>query len=119
MRSSPQALWPSIAATNRFNMETGLPQVERADARHPLALVNARRRLKFTKLGLTVEWEEEPFEWVEPYCFGVVRIYSRGPVETMRVRADLTELEDGGTRLVYQVWAEPRNLLGVMAIRSI
>ena len=116
LRSSPQALWPSVADTNRFNMETGLPPVERADAGEPLALANARRRLKFTKLGLTVEWEEEPFEWVEPRCFGVVRRYSRGPVETMRVQADLTQLEDGGTRLVYQVWAEPRNLLGVMAI---
>lgn len=116
LRSSPEALWSSVADTNRFNMETGLPPVHRAVDHDPLSRANARRRLKFTKFGLTVEWEEDPFEWVEPRCFGVVRRYSKGPVKTMRVRADLTSLEDGGTRLVYQVWAEPRNILGFLAI---
>ena len=50
LRSSPRALWPAVADTNRFNMETGLPPVKRADADEPLALANFGRRLKFTKL---------------------------------------------------------------------
>ena len=91
LRSSPEALWPSVADTNRSNMETELPRAPGVD-HDPLSRANAHRRLKFTKFGLTVEWEEEPFEWVEPRCFGVVRRYSKGPVKTMRVRADLTSL---------------------------
>ena len=29
LRSSPEALWPLVADTNRFNRDTGVPNVER------------------------------------------------------------------------------------------
>ncbi len=74
------------------------------------------RRLRFSLLGVKVEWEEAPFEWVRPFRFGVVQRYLSGPVALMRVLAELVPLPEGGTRLVYQVWVYPRNLLGVLAI---
>lgn len=85
------------------------------------ALKNARRRLRLSVLGVPVEWEEQPFEWVRPSRFGVVRQYTRGPIAELRVRAELHERrsEDGeaaGTRLVYEVWARPKNLLGLITI---
>ena len=113
LRSSREALWPLVADTNRFNMDTGLPALDPSPGQ---TLFNARRNLRFSKFGITVEWEEEPFQWVEPSSFGVVRRYSRGPVEEMRVRAVLATLPDGGTRLTYEVWATPRNILGRLAI---
>ena len=74
------------------------------------------RRLRFARLGIGVEWDEEPFEWVRPFRFGVVRRYLRGPVAEMEVRVELTPRADGGTSLVYAVSAEPRNALGAVAI---
>ena len=59
--------------------------------------------------------------------FGVVRRYSKGPIAELRVVVDLNprtqpnDLPVGahqpvGTKLTYQVWAKPRNVIGLMAI---
>jgi class 3 adenylate cyclase len=113
MQASPETLWPLAADTNRFNRDTDVPAIERRNDR---ALPNARRRLRFFRLGIAVEWEEEPFEWVYPYRFGVVRRYLSGPVGEMRTLTELIPQPDGGTQVVYEVWARPRNPLGLVAI---
>jgi class 3 adenylate cyclase len=112
LEASPNLLWPLVSDTNRFNRDTGLPTLEQRAAPGD----NARRRLRIFRLGLPVEWEEEPFEWVQPYRFGVRRRYLAGPVAEMRVVVDLNPQPDGGTHLVYQVWARPANPLGLIAI---
>jgi class 3 adenylate cyclase len=114
LRAAPAALWPLVADTNRFNRDTGIPAVTRV-AEGP-ARPNARRRLRLSRFGLPVEWEEEPFEWVWPERFGVVRRYRTGPVAELRVLVELAPRPEGGTRLAYQVWARPRGLLGRLAI---
>ena len=114
LAASPEKLWPLIADTNRFNKDTGLPPVVKVETQDRLP--NARRRLSFSKMGVTVAWEEEPFQWIEPRSFGVVRRYTSGPVAEMRVLAELEAQNGSGTDLSYQVWARPRNLLGSLAI---
>ncbi len=116
LRSSPERLWPFVADTNRFNRDTGLPSVSHADG---AARKNARQNLQFSKLGVRVEWEEEPFEWVRPYRFGVHRRYSAGPVASTRVLVELERLPGDGTRLVYRTWIRPKNLLGVTAVPAL
>ncbi|HWW74554.1 MAG TPA: DUF5939 domain-containing protein, partial [Pyrinomonadaceae bacterium] len=114
LRASPQALWPFVADTNRFNRDAGVPDVTqmKADA----ATRKGARRLRLSKLGVRVEWDEEPFEWIRPFRFGVVRRYRSGPVAEMRVNARLDAREGGGTHLVYEVTARPRGVLGRAAI---
>jgi class 3 adenylate cyclase len=112
--ATPEQLWPLVADTNRFNRDTGVPPLE-VDASEK-QMRNARRRARLSIYGMPVEWEEQPFEWVRPSRFGVERIYSKGPMARMRVLAELTGNEGGRTKLTYQVWATPRNLLGVVAI---
>ena len=107
LAASPEKLWPLIADTNRFNKDTGLPPVIKVDAQDRLP--NARRRLSFSKMGVTVVWEEEPFQWIEPRRFSVVRRYTSGPIAEMRVLAELESQDGEGTDLSYQVWARPRN----------
>src|SRR5437870_6304226 len=118
LESSPQQLWPLISDTNRFNRDTGVPEIATVAAAGK-SLRNARRRLRLSAFGIPVEWEEQPFEWVRPSRFGVVRRYSKGPIAELRVLAELTprrkpsdELsfddfslygESIGTKLVYQV----------------
>jgi class 3 adenylate cyclase len=113
-KSSPEQLWPLVADTNRFNRDTGLPQLEFEKSKRRLR--NARRKVRLSMHGLPVEWEEQPFEWVRPERFGIERIYSRGPLTRMRVLVELSRRDDGGTHLTYDVWATPRNMLGAVAI---
>lgn len=115
MQSDAQALWPYVSNTNRFNRETNLPPVKNKDRDGAVPLANARQRLGFVRWGVPVEWEEEPFEWVRPQHFGVLRRYHSGPLETMRVLLELAPHADGGSDLVYQVWAQPRDLFGAIA----
>jgi class 3 adenylate cyclase len=111
LRASPQALWPLVSDTNRFNHDAGLPDVSTQGSSELRGGVG-RRRLRLKKLGVGVEWEEEPFEWVRPFRFGVARRYRTGPVSEMRVAAELSEREGGGTHLVYDVRLRPRGALG-------
>ncbi len=109
LKASPEALWPFVANTNRFNRDTGLPSVER------LGISNGVSHMRFKIPLINIEWEENPFEWTYPYRFGIVRSYKKGPLAEMRVLCELSP-EKNGTRLNYKVWARPRNLLGDAAI---
>jgi class 3 adenylate cyclase len=70
-----------------------------------------RYRLPIVK----VEWDENPFEWTYPYRFGIVRSYRTGPLAEMRVLCEMTPAA-AGTKLIYQVWAKPANIIGYPAI---
>ncbi len=110
LQSSPEALWPFISDTNRFNRDTGQPEVEMLD--NAMGTKHMRMRLPIIK----VEWEEEPFEWTYPYSFGVSRHYSRGPIEEMRVKVTFDRLPNNGTCIHYQTWIETNNLLAQLAL---
>jgi class 3 adenylate cyclase len=110
LASSPEQLWPLVSDTDRFNRDSGVPPVQRVGGGR-----NARRRLRLSRLGIPVEWEEEPFEWVRPHRFSVVRRYFAGPLESLRTSARLDARPDGGTRLVYDVRVRPRHLVGRIA----
>src|SRR6266536_3935037 len=119
--SSPEQLWPLVADTNRFNRDTGVPP---AQLLQDSKLKHARIHLSLSAFGIPVEWEEQPFEWVRPYRFGVIRRYSKGPMSELRVRVELlARAADGGndpptsgSKLIYKVSATPRNIIGLLAI---
>src|SRR5215207_11322775 len=110
LRSSPQAIWPLASDTNRFNRDTGLPEIEM------LENVKGTKHLRMKLPVIKVEWEEEPFEWTYPYSFGVLRTYSKGPIDEMRVQANFDPQAEGGTRARYQTWIKTTNLLSQLAI---
>ncbi|HRK90272.1 MAG TPA: DUF5939 domain-containing protein [Anaerolineales bacterium] len=110
LSSTPEALWSLVSDTNRFNRDTGLPSIQF------LGMENKVKRVRFKIPFIRVEWEEEPFEWTYPYRFGILRRYLAGPLLEMRVDCRLERLEPTGTRLTYEVWGKPRNLLGDVAI---
>lgn len=110
LRSTPEALWPLVSDTNRFNLETGAPRVELLGTGGA-----GRRRLRLIAAGRRLEYEEEPFEWVRPERFGVRRRYRSGPLASLEARLAL-EPRDGGTRLVYEVDARPRTALGRVVV---
>ncbi|HEX8772988.1 MAG TPA: adenylate/guanylate cyclase domain-containing protein [Pyrinomonadaceae bacterium] len=114
LESSPEELWPLVADTNRFNRDTGVPSIE-VDRTETQA-GTARRRLRLFVMGQVVEWIEQPFEWIRPYRFGVVRQYRKGPLSEMRVLVELSRRPQGGTHLVYEIWVQPKNVLGIAAV---
>ncbi|MDZ7778715.1 MAG: adenylate/guanylate cyclase domain-containing protein [Gemmatimonadota bacterium] len=112
--ASPEALWPLVSDTNRFNRDVGLPPVQEQPTSDGRIATNARRQLHLRVKGVTLEWEELPFEWVKPWRFGVVRRYSRGPLREMRVLATLEEAGPHRTHLTYRVHARPRGIFGLV-----
>ncbi len=115
LAANPEALWPLVADTDHFDQDTGM---------NPIAVVavpgdilpNGRQRLRVRLGGLATEFVQEPFEWISPHRFGVVRHFVWGPLAELRVLVELRPHSQGGTDLSYQVWARPRNLLGVVGI---
>jgi class 3 adenylate cyclase len=103
--ATPEELWPLVSNTNRFNRDAGIPAVERLGP----------GRLRFRRYGVAVEWEEEPFEWVRPERFGVVRRYRRGPLAEMHIRVELVA-DGSATRVLYEVDARSRGVLGAVAV---
>ena len=103
LKATPDQLWPFVSDTDRFNRDTGLPPVRRLANNHQLA---------FRPYGIGIEWDEEPFEWVRPFRFGVRRRYRSGPAAWMQVLVELIP-EREGTRLIYETLIEPRRALGL------
>ncbi|WKZ47188.1 MAG: DUF5939 domain-containing protein [Anaerolineales bacterium] len=110
IKSSPEAIWKYAADTNRFNRDTGQPEIEL------LSNVKGTKLARMKIPILRVEWEEEPFEWTYPYSFGIVRRYRKGPIDEMRVNARFEPLPNGGTRIFYQSIFVTENLLAQLGI---
>jgi class 3 adenylate cyclase len=110
LQSPPQAIWPFASDTNRFNRDTGQPEIEMLDN------IKGVKHVRMKLPVIRVEWEEEPFEWTYPYSFGVLRTYSKGPIAEMRVLADFDARPEGGTRVRYQTWMKTDNILAQLAI---
>ena len=106
--AEPEALWPYVADTNRFNRETGAPEVVADRAAGSAA---GGRRLRFRAAGRSIPFQEAPFEWVCPHRFGVERRYERGPLATLRVLVEF-EPAGGGRALAYEMWGRLRGILG-------
>lgn len=113
LSAAPEALWPWVANTDRFNRDCGYPAVT------PVAVPNQPphvRRLRTRVLGIPIEWDESAFEWVMPQRFGAERRYHRGPVARMIVACELVPRRDGGTTLVYTMRITPAGWFGRLAL---
>ena len=121
LQSPPEKLWPHVSNTERLNRAAGLTPV-RFTARTESGGVSLdssatglrprpRRFGEFHRTGLSVAWEEHPFEWVEGRRMGVLREYSRGPFKWLLSAVELVPNGEG-TRLTHRVEVEPRGLFG-------
>lgn len=111
-QAPPEAMWTRLADTNRFNRDTGIPALRR----RAIEQRGADRHLGFRFFGFPVEWDEEPFEWVRPYRYGVVRRYTGSPLKELYIRVELQPCENGGTHVIYNARVVPRNILGTLGI---
>ncbi len=117
LASPPEALWPLVSDTDRYNRDCGFPPFEVREPRpgEPPA-GRGVRRLRSAYLGVAGEWEERGFEWIEPVRFSVERIFSRGPLRHMIQSCELATRTGGGTVLTYEMRVLPKNLLGAVLV---
>jgi adenylate cyclase len=100
-----EALWPLLSATDTLNREWGLPSVDYAVT--PNARGGSDLKARATIRGFKLEWEELPFEWIEPALWRIQRNYSRGPVSTAIYQLELTPDGDGTKALFSAEYTPP------------
>lgn len=104
-KSTPEALWPFVTDTERLNRAIGLgritlePNDDESAARHVVSTVSG---------GFPLEYEERPYEWVEPTDFSVRRDVRRGLVTRLVNSFKLKARDDGGTDVTVSVAAAPK-----------
>jgi serine/threonine protein kinase/class 3 adenylate cyclase len=109
LAASREALWPFVSNTERINRAVGLSAIdyERQPGSDGVE-VYAKLKVK----GISLEWREHPYEWVEGRRFGYLREYSEGPFVLLRNTVELSDGSDGGTRLTHTVEVLPRGMIG-------
>ncbi|MFQ5784120.1 MAG: adenylate/guanylate cyclase domain-containing protein [Alphaproteobacteria bacterium] len=110
----PEAIWPALADTARFNEAAGLPKhrIEEAGQADGSVRFFARAR----KGVFALEWEEIPVEWVDRQWFRHLRIFSKGPIRTLCATLRLVPDDRGGAIGHYTIDASAANLLGALIL---
>ncbi len=105
----PEAVWPALADTARFNDAAGFPKQRIVEEPQPDGTVRYRAEAKVGPMALV--WRELPVEWVLNQRFSHAREFRTGPLKSMT--ATLALVPDGaGSRAEFELQAEPANLLG-------
>lgn len=112
LRASPAALWPHLSNTDRVNHAIGLPTVKYKTFVDPK--LGVRRMATARVMGMSLEWEEHPYEWVEGRRLSVLRQFLSGPFHWFVNIVELKPQSGGGTHVVQQLQMLPRNMLGRM-----
>ncbi|ADB19170.1 serine/threonine protein kinase [Pirellula staleyi DSM 6068] len=110
LQSTAAELWPLVSNTERLNRAMGLPSVVYRTEHDPER--GTRKFGSFRLAGMTISWEEHPFEWVEGRRMGILREFTQGPFKWFLSTVELTPLPEGGTRLDHRIRIEPRNFIG-------
>ena len=103
LKHTPAQLWPLLSATDKLNREWGLPSVIYTPKPNPRGGSDLSARAKV--FGMNVQWEEQPYEWIEPAYWQVKREYSSGPIRIGIFKLELTtpaaEAQSAGTLATY------------------
>ncbi len=99
------AIWHAICDTERLNRAVGLGKVElhetdgEGSARYVVSTVSG---------GFPLQYEEEPFEWVENESFRVKRIVKKGLVNRIENIFHVREREGGGSAVKVRFVIDPK-----------
>ncbi len=115
LRNSPEKLWPHVSNTERLNRAIGLSSVDYSVTANEQG--GSHRFGRIRKLGMTIGWQEHPFEWIEGRRMGVLREYHEGPLKWLTSIVELTPRSGGGTTLSHRIRIVPSNLIGRVAAK--
>jgi class 3 adenylate cyclase len=109
----PEALWPVLSDTRRFNEAAGFPRYVLEENTRADGSVEHIGHAKIGPLRLT--WEEPPFDFVEGRWFSQTRRFRGAPIREMTARLDLEPL-GGGSAVRWTLSIAPANLFGRLAL---
>lgn len=110
--ASPAALWPYLSDTARLNEAAGTPRYAVHEETQPDGSV--KRRATASYMGVAVEWDDPPYEWIFEREFRQTRIFRRGPLKSLGPVMKLESAPEGGSRVTYRLSGIPRGLVGHM-----
>jgi len=113
--SPPEAIWPVLSDTARFNEAADLPRHTIIETPREDGSVEFLARARIGPFPL--EWEENPVNWVDRQWFEHCRVFRNGPLEYLCATLRLFP-EPGGCRCEYTVDVAPRNLLGRLLLAT-
>lgn len=113
---APRAkVWEAIADTARYNEFIGLPKHDIREEEQPDGSV---RFFGTARIGpVTLAWEDIPQEWVHQQWFRHLRVFSKGPIESLKAIARFEDTDDGGAVCRYTLEVAPRGLLGGLLLK--
>jgi class 3 adenylate cyclase len=110
----PEALWPVLADTVRFNEAAGFPRYELLEKPRPDGSVE---RIGTARLGpFRLSWAEGDFDFVAGRGFTQRRRFLRGPVRGLEAHMAL-EPTGAGTSVFWRLRLEASNLLVAESLR--
>lgn len=110
MAASPAEAWPLITDTDRTNrLLTGKPAVYKPIEDGTKS--SARFVAETSAAGLSMEYEEAPFEWTLNKSFSVYRRMRGGVIGAYTFGIKLEPKSDGGTDATVRLELEPRHWL--------
>ncbi len=112
LTAPPEKLWPLVSDTQRVGKAIGFGPwnfKERPDPRG-----GSIRTGTVTALGIDIEWEEHPYEWVAPREMAVVRTYTKGPFAVIRQHVALAP-EGSGSRLIHLIAVRSTGIVGSLS----
>ena len=113
----PEAIWPILADTVRFNEAAGFPRYDVIETLQADGKVLYEGRMK--RGPWTVAWREIPANWVANRWFEHRREFRNGPLKDLTARFVLTpDMEGKGCRGDYTLTATPANLLGRLLLKA-
>jgi hypothetical protein len=105
--ASRETTWELFSDTDRFNRAANLGYSYEDLPQSDGTLI---RRGSITRLGITVTWDEKPFQFARLDWFRSIRDFHAGPGAKLVTTARFRDLPKGGTRIRYTVQVTPRNL---------
>jgi class 3 adenylate cyclase len=114
LSSDRAALWCAVGDTERLNRAIGLGKLELTPNSDASA---ARFVVRTVSAGISLEYEERPFEWVEGERFSVRRTHRSGVMKSMDTAFSLAPRAEGGTRVTVRIAIDPRFALLAPVLR--
>jgi class 3 adenylate cyclase len=108
-------VWEAIADTARYNEFIGLPK---HDIREETQSDGSVRFFATAKVGpVALAWEDIPQEWVHQQWFRHLRVFSKGPLESLKAIVHFEETGEGGAVCRYTLEVAPRGLFGKLLLK--
>jgi class 3 adenylate cyclase len=112
----PETLWSFLADTDRLNRAVALPPIQFVPFPDPTKKGHYRAETKF--LGVTMSYEEFPFDWVEGRHHRVLRRFETGPIAEISGGIRIAPGAGGSTLDVF-ARIVPRNWLGTVGAKTV